>query len=173
MAAPRVLTQQQVADGLGVTRQAVQTMVTQGHLIPSGPKNKLTERDALALAVAHTLRESLDFRVDQLRPWMRAIQRGPDWEVLRRTLVIEYRLHGEPKWGIEVVRDVIGNDTEPFDDGARAQISAAAGVRPDQVGIVFQIALLVRETLRKGRKLTVGEALQKIRPRRGGTRPRH
>jgi hypothetical protein len=38
---------------------------------------------------------------------------------------------------------------------------------------VFQIALLVRETLRKGRKLTVGEALQKIRPRRGGTRPRH
>jgi len=117
MRQPKTVSQARAAERLGVSAQAVSQMIKEGALLPTGPDGALTLEDLAALEWSHKCRDLFHFKVDQLRPFVRLIQRD-DREMLRRCVLVKRRIGGEPgnyikRWTIEVFPHAMtGDDAE-------------------------------------------------------------
>src|SRR5687767_8172238 len=92
-------------------------MIAEGSFLPTGPDGALTTRDLAALEWAHKIRVMCDFKLDQLRPFVRLVQRG-DHETMRRCVLVRRVIGGGPgkyikRWTIEVFQKAMtGDDAE-------------------------------------------------------------
>lgn len=144
--ATRALNQDRASRGQPpITQQAVSKMVNEGALVPTGPDGLLTEEDLAGLIWAHKVRDMFGFKLDQLRPFVRLVQRD-DKATMRRCVFVLRRLpSGLEQWTVEVFAEpMAGNDAEMRRKVAKAESSPIENIKS-----AFNLERFARDTFQK------------------------